>query len=425
MRIALVTETWLPSTDGVVTRLSATVRELVRAGHEVLVVAPNPAPGEEPGPAPGARVRGVPAVGFPGVYGGKRWGIPLPRVGRYLREFEPDVVHVANPVLLGIAAVVSARRQGVPLVASYHTDVARYAAYYRLGALRPVIWWLLRRLHGEAGVNLATSAATCAELRERGIDRVRLWRRGVDLDLFRPEQRGQAPTGPPTALYVGRLAAEKGLERLAPLAAPDSGVRLTLVGDGPARDELAEALPATYTGMLHGADLAAAYRGADVFVFPSTTDTLGLVVLEALASGLPVIAANTPASRELLGDTPAGRLFDAASPDVLPALVREVAAEGLGAQARREAERWGWADATESLLAAYRDVTSAGQHPAGHQDENGADERWRARSSASSALVDEPPTPDQPGRLVSSDPSRTSEVQHTVDRSTPRTTTQL
>jgi glycosyltransferase involved in cell wall biosynthesis len=352
MRIAFVTETWLPATDGVVTRLTATIRELRALGHEILVIGPK---GGEPDFL-GAEVRGVPGIGFPGVYGGKRWPIPLPRVVGYLREFGPDIVHVVNPVLLGAVGVRAARQLDVPLVASYHTDIARYAGYYHLGWLRPAIWWQLRRLHGRAAVNLVTSGATGAELREHGIQRVRLWRRGVDLNRFRPAARHTS--GPPVALYVGRLAAEKGIDRLAGLVG--SGIRLTVVGDGPQRAELERLLvgpDVTFTGVLHDAELAAAYSSGDVFVFPSTTDTLGLVLLEAMASGLPVIAADSPASREILRDCPVARLFPADRPDLVPGLVRE-ALQDRDARflARREAEKWGWPAATAHLLDHYHQV---------------------------------------------------------------------
>jgi glycosyltransferase involved in cell wall biosynthesis len=366
MRIAFVTETWLPSTDGVVTRITSTVRELRAAGHDVLIVAPGPADPE----FAGARVQTVPTIAFRWVYGGKRWGLPMPRVGRHLREFQPDVVHVVNPVLLGIAAVVTTRRNGIPLVASYHTNVAKYAAYYHLGFLAPVVWWLLRRLHGRAAINLATSTSTCDELRAQGIDRVQLWPRGVDLGLFAPKSAlDDDEDRPPVALYVGRLAAEKGLDLLSSLALPEAGIRLVMVGDGPARAELAARFPAptvTFTGLLHGAELAAAYRSADVFVFPSTTETLGLVMVEALASGLPVIAVDSPASREILSECAAGRLFTVDIADQLPKLVHELrndnAAGDLTSLARLEAEKWSWPAATEALVTTYREVI-AGVRP--------------------------------------------------------------
>jgi glycosyltransferase involved in cell wall biosynthesis/putative flippase GtrA len=369
VRIAFVTETWLPSTDGVVTRMTSTIRELRRSGHDVLIIAPE---GGEDGYL-GATVRGVPTFALRRVYGGKRWGFPLPRIGGYLREFQPDIVHVVNPMMMGIVAVIAARLARLPLVASYHTDVARYASYYKLGFLRPVIWWLLRRLHGQAEVNLATSGATCAELREHRIPRVALWRRGVDLELFRP-RGGPVPvpreplfrTDPVTALYVGRIAAEKGLDRLAPLTLADN-TRLLLVGDGPQRAELTELFPShstSFLGILHGDDLADQYANADVFVFPSTTDTLGLVLLEALASGLPIVAADSPASRELLAESPAARLFPPQESEKLPALVHELACDPAAKRlARAEAEQWSWPAATSELLEHYRTAFARHQQP--------------------------------------------------------------
>jgi glycosyltransferase involved in cell wall biosynthesis len=362
LRIAFVTETWLPSTDGIVTRLAATIRELRRAGHEVLVVAPRGANMA----MPGVRVRAVPTVAWRFIYDGKRWGLPLPRVGRYLREFAPDVVHAVNPVLLGIAAAAAARIQRIPMVASYHTDIARYAAFYRLSWMRPIIWATLRGLHGAAAVNLVTSQAAGAELRAHRIRRVNLWPRGVDTGLFRPSppwERRTARRERPVALYVGRLGAEKGLADLHTLAGPRHGFDLLLVGDGPARSDLQRLLPSkatTFTGTLHGADLAAAYRSADVFVFPSTTETLGLVLLEALASGLPVVAADSPPARELLGTCPAARLFPPESPELIADTARELMAsapsEVLAVTARRHVERRSWAAATETLLEYYSEA---------------------------------------------------------------------
>lgn len=370
MRIAFVTETWLPSTDGVVTRLTATIRELRAAGHDVLVIAPREGSERVAGEFLDVQVRAVPSIGMRWIYGGKRWGLPMPRIGRWLRDFDPDVVHVVNPVLMGVAGVLAARRQRRPLVASYHTNVVRYASYYRLGWLTPVIWSQLRWLHGHAHVNLATSAATCDELRAQRIERVSLWRRGVDLEMFHPgpasaDVQGHRPRDRPVALYVGRIAAEKGLERLSALADAKSEVRLMLVGDGPQRSELADRFgsSATFVGLLRGQELVAAYQMADVFVFPSTTDTLGLVLLEALASGLPVVAADSPASRELLADCPVASLFPADEPQRLPELVlaaiRPRPDVPTTVLARHEAEKWSWAAASAQLLAYYRMAIAA------------------------------------------------------------------
>ncbi|MGH3411954.1 MAG: glycosyltransferase family 4 protein [Marmoricola sp.] len=366
MRVAFVAETWLPCTDGVITRLLSTCRELVRAGHVVLVVCPRPQPHaggsiEDPRRPAGVQVRTVPTIGASFLYGGQRWGLPVPAVSRYLREFAPDVVHVVNPVFLGAAGVLAARRQHVPLVASYHTDVATYAGYYHLGRLRPLIRLVVRWLHNSAVANLATSRMGQAELTGHGVDGVELWPRGVDLELFHPGPATPRSQGHPTALYVGRLAPEKGLGKLRGLSEPDSGIDLLVVGEGPQSEELRTILgrAARFTGVLHGSALADAYRSADVFVFPSTTDTLGLVVLEAMASGLPVVAVESAASTELLGDCAAARLVPATDPDAITTAAAELVAlryaEGsvISDTARRFAHGCTWSEATASLVECY------------------------------------------------------------------------
>jgi glycosyltransferase involved in cell wall biosynthesis len=367
VRIAFVTETWLPASDGIITRLTATLPELQRQGHEVLVIAPDrcvrrSARSDPPVPAPpGVRVRTVPSQGLKFLYGGQRWGLPMPAVDRYLREFEPDVVHLVNPLLLGLAGHLSAARRQLPTVVSYHTDVAAYAARYHLRWTAPVQWSLLRRLHARARVSLATSQTSIAQLTRQRIADVQLWPRGVDLERFRPPSEPRTdPCTCRTAVYVGRLAREKDLHRLSALQ--NRSTRLCIVGDGPARREVESQLPgATFTGRLSGEELSAAYRAADVFVFPSTTDTLGLVLLEALASGLPVVAADSPASREVLAGCPVARLFPPSAPHRLPGIVEELLAsaapEALTDQARRFAERAGWAESTATLIGFYRRAT--------------------------------------------------------------------
>jgi glycosyltransferase involved in cell wall biosynthesis len=221
VRIAFVTEVWRPSINGVVTRLAATVVELRKAGHEVMIIGPK---GGEPDFF-GATVRGIPTISVGFIYAGQPWGWPLVRrVSRYLVDFRPDVVHVLNPVFLGIAGVVAARRAKYPLVASYHTDVPRYASFYHLGWMSKGIWRMVRALHNSAQVNLATSEFALADLRSHGIRNPQLWARGVDAELFNPSRRPGSRavfTSDPSmavALYVGRLGQEKGLERLVPLS---------------------------------------------------------------------------------------------------------------------------------------------------------------------------------------------------------------
>jgi len=379
VRIAYVTETWFPSINGVVTRLRATVAELAGRGHEVLVVAPHVSgPGDRPMP-PGATVKHVPSIGLPFIYGGQPWGLPLPRVVGLLDRFAPDLIHAVCPTLLGWAGVLHARLRRLPLVCSYHTHVARYAHYYHLGFAERPVWALIRRAHRHAHVNLAASEESRDELQAHGVRDVGVWRGGVDLGLFHPRQasaemRHRLTGGHPDrrlCLYVGRLAAEKGVDRLLPLAAPGGDRHLALVGDGPAKVDLEHAFAgtqSTFPGRLVGRELAAAYASADVFVFPSTTDTLGLVMLEAMASGLPVVAAHTPASRSLLDRAPAGGLFEPGDSAGLVATVRRwlgapIDRPRLAEEARRSVVTWG--SATSELLTEYeRAIVLAGRHAA-------------------------------------------------------------
>lgn len=357
MRIAYITETWLPSTDGVITRMLATIDRLSELGHEILVIGPESGPHQ----SPGISVRTVPTISFPFVYGGKPWGLPLPRVARYLDEFGPDVVHLINPVLIGWSGAYAARRRRFPTVASYHTDLSRYARDYRLSWIVPVLRSHTRKLHAVAQVNLATSTTGQRQLTEHGISGCRLWPAGVDLKTYRPSEDTDRPpaAGRPTALYVGRVAAEKELHHLAPLTDPDSPYALTMVGDGPALTDQQKRFGRTvsFTGRLSGDRLAESYRRADVFVFPSTTETLGLVLLEALASGLPIVAYDSPASRDLLSGCAAARLVPAGRSDrLIPAiddLLGSMPRADLRRAAREHVQHKTWEHATDTLLDHY------------------------------------------------------------------------
>jgi glycosyltransferase involved in cell wall biosynthesis len=382
MRIAYVTETWKPSINGVVTRLSVTIDGLIDNGHEVLVVAPamNGDREVDAGSRSGLTVRRIPSFSVPFVYGGQSWGFPLPRVTRYVAEFEAEIVHLVAPAMLGIGGLVAAKRLRLPLVASFHTDIAGYARFYHLGFMTSFVWWWLRQIHNAAAINLVTSSYSARLLGAHRISRIVHWRRGVDTLLFNPARRRRPRDEDelPVALFVGRLAWEKGLQRLEALAR--SGVvRLMVVGDGPDRMRLERVFERTSTvflGSLKGEELARVYADADVFVFSSTTETLGLVLLEALASGLPVIAAESPASIELLAANPAARLFPADRPEDAVAAVRELlggtSAKELARLARSSATHWDWKSATVGLIAEYHRVLASSGTSGGAT--------WRARS---------------------------------------------
>lgn len=376
MRVALFTETFLPSTDGVVTRLLYTLKGFQKEGVETLVLAPDGGPEEYAG----ARV-----VGFPGtpfyLYPEKRAIWPTSRVTDVLNEFQPDLIHTMNPTVFGIQAIVSSRLMGVPLVASYHTHFAHYARLYGYGWITGAIWGYMRLLHNRAALNLCTSEATRRELERRGFQRLRVWSHGVDLERFRPRpvdaaMRSKLSGGRPDRLvlvFVGRLAPEKQIERLIPLLQRMPEVSLAVVGDGPTRPELERqfrGLPVVFTGYLQGEELANAYTSADAFVFPSTTETLGLVLLEAMASGLPIVAARSAPSMELLDGGKAGLLYTGDDPESLVAVVRRLVADPdlrqrLGEASRQQAGARGWSKPTADLIGFYHEALgwSSGSPP--------------------------------------------------------------
>ena len=372
MKIAFFTETFLPKVDGIVTRLTKTIQHLVAAGDEVLVFCPEGAPDTWMG----ARVVGVPAVPLP-LYPELKLALPRPAVSEALERFAPDLVHVVNPAVLGLGGIWLAKTRNLPLVASYHTHLPKYLEHYGMGMLEPLLWELLKAAHNQASLNLCTSNAMVQELSDKGIQHTALWQRGVDTELFRPELRSQAmrerllngmsDTGQ-LLLYIGRLSAEKQIERIRPVLDAMPNARLALVGDGPYRQQLETLFAGSAThfvGYLAGEDLAAAYASGDAFLFPSSTETLGLVLLEAMAAGCPVVAANRGGIPDIVSDGVNGCLYEPDGPEggagSLTAATRRLLEDRTRLQqlrgaARQEAERWGWGGATEQLRGYYRQV---------------------------------------------------------------------
>lgn len=370
MRLALVTEVFLPAVDGVVTRLRRTLEELERHDDEVLVVAPAGGPSSYAG----ARIVGVPGLRIPlypdGTgYPEKRVSLPITPLRAALREFEPEVIHAVNPFLLAAGAVRYADRYGIPLVASYHANIPAYGRYYRLRALEPVGWRYVSWLHERADINLCTSAATMERLRAHGFPRLELWPYGVETDRFSPrwashEWRVRLTAGHPEHLIllcVGRLAREKSLQRLVSVVGQLEGVSLAIVGDGPMRPSLERLFadtPTNFLGLLSGDDLSRAYASADAFLFPSDSETLGMVMLEAHAAGLPVVAADTPAARELVHQGVDGLRYAPGDPAGLVAVVRRLLEDRqlrlhLSAGARASVSGATWRHATEVLRGHY------------------------------------------------------------------------
>jgi glycosyltransferase involved in cell wall biosynthesis len=367
MRIALFTETFLPKVDGIVTRLSHTVDHLQRLGNQVLVISPDGGLTEYKG----AKIYGIPGFPLP-LYPELKLALPRPSMRQVLETFQPDLIHLVNPAVLGLGGLYYAKSLDVPLVASYHTHLPKYLEHYGLGMLEGVLWELLKAVHNQAQINLCTSTAMQEALTSHGIERVAVWQKGVDTELFQPdlgslEMRSHLTQGYPESpllLYVGRLSAEKEIDRIKPVLQSIPGARLALVGDGPYRQDLEKHFadtPTHFVGYMTGQTLASAFASADAFVFPSRTETLGLVLLEAMAAGCPVIAANAGGIPDIVSDGVNGYLFDPqdeggaiAATQRLPSHSNEC--ETLRQNARMEAERWGWAAATLQLQGFYQAV---------------------------------------------------------------------
>jgi glycosyltransferase involved in cell wall biosynthesis len=274
MRVAIVTDAWEPQVNGVVRTLQSVQRELERKGHTVLIISPD-------------RFYSLPCPTYPEIR------LALARVstvGALLEEFAPAAIHLATEGPLCVAARRWCLRQHRPFSTAYHTQFPDYVSA-RSGVPAEWIWRYIRWFHGPSAAILASTPSIRQSLVDHGLDQVRHWGRGVDLDQFHP---GLVPhpamTGldGPVQLYVGRVAVEKNLEAFLKTSHPGTKV---VVGDGPARTSLEARYPeAKFLGAMFGAELASAYAAADVFVFPSKTDTFGLVMIEALACGVPVAA---------------------------------------------------------------------------------------------------------------------------------------
>lgn len=366
----MFTEVFLPKIDGVVTRVTRTMEQLAEMGHEVQLFAPGDPPAEYAGFAVN-RVRGI---SFKPVYPEIKVGMPTPSIAREIQEFQPDVIHAVNPVWLAAFGVLSAKRRGIPLVASFHTNVPEYTESLRIGWLRqPAAAWI-RTMHNQAAVNLCTSGPMVDKATAQGIRNVELWPKAVDTEGYAParrsrKMRARLSDGHPEAplvIYVGRLSAEKSLNRLAPIMrkvrerVPNA--RLAMVGSGPQADDLKKLMdPAftTFTGYLSGADLQSAFASGDVFAFPSVTETLGLVALESFASGVPVVGARAGGIPFVIDEAKTGYLvepedYDAWAERIALLLDDDALRTEMGHTARSEALHHDWRAATESLVGYYQ-----------------------------------------------------------------------
>ncbi|MHB0887164.1 glycosyltransferase family 4 protein [Acidithiobacillus sp.] len=368
LHLALLTETFPPEVNGVARTLQRLVDELTAGGHRVSVLRPRQRK-EVAGP------HLFPATALP-FYPQLRMGWALPgQLSRHLRRLRPDLLHIATEGPLGLAALLAARRLGLPVVSSFHTNFDGYAQHYGLRILQDLARTYLRRFHNATLLTLVPSMGTQALLAERGFRNLALWRRGVDGSRFHPHFRDEglrAALGLRAddilLLNVGRLALEKNIpcvvEAFRALSQRWQGpqrLHLALVGDGPLlaqlRREMTENM--TLAGMQTGADLARWYASAELFCFPSCSETFGNVVLEAMASGLPVLAYDCPGVNEQFRHGEEGVLLprDGDFSAAMEALCRDPdGRRAMGNRARQRADGCDWATVFDELLAHYQRV---------------------------------------------------------------------
>jgi glycosyltransferase involved in cell wall biosynthesis len=276
-----------------------------------------------------------------------------------------------GPAVLGAIAPNVVNNLRVPLISSYHTDFGAYSQHYGLGTFKGVVNFYLRWIHNRSRITLCPSRATLRLLRAQGFRRLKVWGRGVDTERFHPSHRSQewresvgVKPDETLVMYVGRVAREKRVELLAEAMHGLEGVRMVVVGDGPARQDLqqrTEHLPVHFTGYLRGHDLAVAYASADLFVFPSDTDTFGQVMQEAMASGLAVVGARSGGTLDLVRDGSTGKLFEPGVASDLRSQLRYMVNNpadriAMGHAGREVAERRSWPSVMNELMGYYDHV---------------------------------------------------------------------
>jgi phosphatidylinositol alpha 1,6-mannosyltransferase len=368
VRTAIVTESFLPNTNGVVNSVLRVLEHLDRRGHDAIVIAPDTPRGAESAPREinGVPVHLVPSVNVPKI-SSLPVGMPHPTLYRALADFAPDLVHLASPFVVGAAGAHAANRLDIPTVAVFQTDVAGFASSYGIGLTTRAAWAWTRRLHASCDRTLAPSSVSVKALQEHGVPRVFRWGRGVDAERFAPTRRDDAlrtrwsPTGAPIVGFVGRLAPEKHVERLAVLSGRRD-LQIVIVGDGPERARLQRLMPdAVFTGELGGLELAAAYASFDVFVHAGEHETFCQAVQEALASGVPVIGPDAGGPKDLIAPMRTGYLLDVPSfeqrlPAAVDALLDPTVGPVFGAAARRSVAGRTWPSICDQLLGHYEAV---------------------------------------------------------------------
>jgi glycosyltransferase involved in cell wall biosynthesis len=291
-RVLIVTDAWAPQVNGVVRTLEALGRDLSAMGHEVRYSTPE-------------RHITFPMPTYPEI---RLVVFPRRSLETMIDAFHPDAIHIATEGTMGMSARAICIKRKIPFTTSFHTRFPEYVHARFPFISEKVVYRFLRWFHDPAEAMMVATPSLEAELRGHGFHNLKLWSRGVDVDTFRPIPDATLPYPKPIWLYVGRIAVEKNIEAFLRLDLPGTKV---VVGDGPARAQLAQSYPETkFVGSKTGEDLVRHYAASDVFVFPSLTDTFGLVLLEALACGVPVAGYPVQVPKDVIGDAPVGALDD-------------------------------------------------------------------------------------------------------------------
>ena len=370
LKVAYVSESLLPHVDGVSRTLAQLFGYLERAGVDFHVLSPFTPPADI---SWAGRVEKVPYVRFP-LYRDYRMALPIGhKVSGRLAEYGPDLIHVVSPTPIAVRAQKYGQRAGIPVVSSFHTHFVSYFRFYHLGGLEGFGWKLMRSFYARCDTVYAPSHAIIRELAEHGIRNTELWSRGIDLGRFSPRWRDAglrasigADDDTPVLLLVSRLVKEK---NLADLVAAEKILRergathkLVFVGDGPMRGELERALPhAHFAGHQTGEALARWYASGDAFVFPSTTETFGNVILEAAASGLPAVVVDAGGPPDLVEPGETGFIARPNDPADFAAQVERLLADPaerkrMGCRAREAAAERDWSAINGRLVESYRRV---------------------------------------------------------------------